>query len=87
LEREKIIQGFDSLFTDNKVDVMFCLAGTGLPAFTGFPSMTMPVGMGGSLPLGSFWTARRFHEASLIRVTYALEQILNARQNPLFEKQ
>jgi amidase len=84
LEREKIIQGFDSIFTDNKVDVIFCLSGTGLPALTGFPSMTLPVGLGNdNLPLGTFWTARRFHEASLIRVTYALEQILNARKNPL----
>jgi Asp-tRNA(Asn)/Glu-tRNA(Gln) amidotransferase A subunit family amidase len=36
-----------------------------------------------NLSLGSFWAARRYDEKSLIRVTYALEQILNARQNPL----
>lgn len=84
LKREELIQEFDSLFTDNKVDVMFCLSVTGLPAMTGFPSMTLPVGMGeNNLPYGLFWTARRFHEASLIRVTYAVEQILNARQKPL----
>lgn len=83
IDREKIMQGFDSLFTENNVDVIFCLAGTGLPAFTGFPCMTMPVGMGNdNLPMGMFWTARRFHESSLIRITYALEQILNARQIP-----
>jgi len=83
-EREETIRGFDGIFTDNKIDVMFCLAGTGLPAFTGFPSMTIPVEMGkDNLPVGVYWTARRFHEAALIRVTYALEQIINARRNPL----
>jgi amidase len=84
LEREKIIKGFDSIFTDNKVDVIFCMAGTGLPALTGFPSMTIPVGTGkDNLPIGSFWTTRRFDEKSLLRVTYGLEKILNARRNPL----
>jgi amidase len=85
VKREEIIRGFDGIFTDNKVDVIFFLAGTGLPAFTGFPSMTIPVGTTDedNLPLGSFWAARRFDEKSLIRVTYALEQILNARRNPL----
>ena len=46
--------------------------------------MTIPIGMGkDNLPFGSYWIARRFDEKSLIRVTYALEQILNARKNPL----
>jgi len=86
-KREEIIKGFDAIFTDNKVDVIFALAGTGLPAFTGFPSMTIPVGMAkNNLPLSSFWIARRFGEASLVRITYALEQILNARCNPLNQK-
>jgi Asp-tRNA(Asn)/Glu-tRNA(Gln) amidotransferase A subunit family amidase len=85
LEREKTIQGFDSVFTDNNVDVIFFMSGgAGLPALTGFPSMTIPIGMSAdNLPLGSFWAARRFDEKSLIRVGYAVEQILNARKNPL----
>jgi amidase len=88
LKREEIVKGFDSIFTENKVDVIFALAGTGLPAFTGFPSMTIPVGMSkDNLPLSSFWIARRFGEASLIRVAYAIEQILNARLNPLNQTQ
>jgi amidase len=85
VKREEIIRGFDGIFTDNQVDVIYFLAGTGLPAFTGFPSMTIPVGTTeeNNLPLGSFWAARRFDEKSLIRVMYALEQILNTRRNPL----
>jgi amidase len=77
LAREEIIREYDAMFLDNEVDVIFDLAGSGLPPFTGFPSMTIPIGKTkDNLPLGSSWAARRFDEASLIRVTYALEQIL-----------
>ena len=85
LAREEIIREYDSIYLENKVDIIFDLAGSDLPPFTGFPCMTIPAGTTGeeNLPLGSFWAARRFEEKSLIRVTYALEQILNARRNPL----
>ena len=83
LEREEIIRGFDSIFTENKIDVIFSLAGTGLPALTGFPSMTIPVGMTkDNLPLGSFWIARRYDEAMLLKVMYAVEQILGLCLKP-----
>ena len=84
VKREQIIKEFDDVFVENNVDVIFCLGGTRLSAYTGFPSMTIPFGMRkDNLPFGSFWTARRFDEKMLIRVAYALEQILNARVNPL----
>lgn len=83
IKREELIRGFDSIFTDHQVDVILSLAGTGLPAMTGFPCMTIPVGQTkNGLPIGSFWMARRYHEKALLRVTYALEQILNARFAP-----
>lgn len=83
IKREELIHGFDSIFTENNVDVIFSLAGAGLPAMTGFPSMTIPVGKTkDNLPLGSFWIARRYDEKTLLRITYALEQILNTRFNP-----
>ena len=80
LAREEIIKGYDNIFLENEIDVLFDLAGSGLPPFTGFPYMTIPVGATkDGLPLGSSWAARRFDEAALIRVTYALEQILADR--------
>ena len=86
LKREEIIKGFDSIFTDNKVDVIFALAGTGLPAFTGFPSMTIPVGMTkNNMPMGSYWIARRYDEATLLKVTYAVEQLLGLCLKPEFD--
>lgn len=84
IKREELIHGFESVFTKNEVDIIFSLAGTGLPAMTGFPSMTIPVGKTkDNLPLGSFWIARRYDEKTLLRITYALEQILNTRFNPI----
>ena len=84
LAREDIINGYDKIFIENEIDILFDLAGTGLPPFTGFPYITIPVGMKkNNLSLGSSWAARRFEEKSLIRFAYALEQTLNARRNPI----
>ena len=84
LAREEVIREYDKIYLENEVDIIFDLAGSDLPPFTGFPCITIPVGTTkDNLSLGSSWAARRFDEASLLRVTYALEQILNARRNPL----
>ncbi|MCL2774072.1 MAG: amidase family protein [Oscillospiraceae bacterium] len=81
--REEVIAEFNRLFDDNNIDVMVCETFTNIAAFTGFPSMTVPIGQKqDKIPIGSFWISRRFDEKSLFRVTYALEQILNARYNP-----
>ena len=77
-EREKDIVRLDKLFDDNKIDVMLCEVMTNISSFTGFPGMTIPIGQKqDKIPVGSFWIARRFDEAALFKVTYALEQILN----------
>ena len=84
LAREEVIREYDKIYVENKVKVIFDLAGSGLPPFTGFPCMTIPIGTTkDNLPLGSSWAARRQDEATLVRVTYAIEQISGARRNPL----
>jgi len=84
IKREEIIREFDEVFDKNNVDVIFDFAGTGISAFTGFPSMSIPIGMKkDGVPAGSIWMARRFDEIDLLRVTYAVEQLLNARKDPL----
>ena len=86
LSRENMIRLFDKIFIDNEIDVIYAIeigVESGIPPLTGFPSMTIPIGTGSdNIPLGSYWIARRYDEKSLIRVTYAMEQILNARRNP-----
>jgi amidase len=85
VEREKDIAKLDKLFDDNEIDVMLCEEMTNIAPFTGFPSMTIPIGnKQDKIPAGSFWMARRFDEATLFKATYAIEQILNLSLKPDF---
>lgn len=85
LEREKTIAGLDKLFDDNGMDVMLCETFTNIAPFTGFPCMTVPIGQKqNKIPLGSYWIARRFDEATLIKVAYAIEQIMRLHLKPEF---
>ncbi len=73
--RDEIINKFDRIFVDNKLDVIFFTAGnSGIPAFTGFPSMTIPLEYTKEkLPISSFFAARRNHEGNLFRIASFLE--------------
>ena len=84
LWREEILRELESVFLKNNVDVILVLSGyTVLAPLTGFPSMTIPIGQKqNKVPFGSYWMARRFDEASLIKVTYAVEQILGLHLKP-----
>ena len=85
--RDKVIHGFDKLFGDNNIDVMLCETFTNIAPFTGFPCMSIPIGQGeNKLPVGSYWIARRFDEATLIKVTYSAEQNLGLNLRPEFQE-
>ena len=73
--RERAIYAFERYFDDNRIDVCFMLAAdSGLAAWTGFPCMTVPVGKtAAGLPIGSYFAARRFDEAILLRVASEIE--------------
>lgn len=76
--RDTAIKQFDELFDSNGIDVFFMLAGnSGLAAATGFPSITIPIGMTSkALPIGSFFAARRFKETILLKVAGMIEAAL-----------
>lgn len=83
LAREKAIAQLDTLFDKNGIDVMLCEAHTNIAPFTGFPSMTIPIGQReDKMPMSSYWMARRFDEARLLKVVYAAGQILDLRLRP-----
>ena len=85
--RDEVIAGFDKLFDDTGIDVMLCETFTNIAPFTGFPSMTVPIGQKqDKVPVGSYWIARRYDEPTLLKVTYAVEQILGLCLKPEFEK-
>lgn len=78
-QRDIAIRSYERLFDENRIDVFFMLAGnSGLAAATGFPSMTIPIGMTSKgLPIGSFFVARRYGENVLFKVARELEKVLH----------
>lgn len=87
INRDRIISEFDDLFIQNKLDVILTEKNMGVAPYAGFPSMTVPIGQeSDKLPIGSYWIARRYDEASLFRATYAVEQLLNLNLVPELEQ-
>jgi amidase len=85
VERERTITELERLFNENNIDVMLCETFTNIAPFTGFPCMTIPTGQrSDKLPLDSYWIARRYDEAGLLKVVYAAEQLLGICMKPAF---
>jgi len=83
LEREKAIAELDKAFDDNNIDVMLCEMFTNIAPFTGFPSMTIPIGQSeNNVPMDSYWIARRFDEAAMIKICFVAEQLLDLNIKP-----
>jgi amidase len=53
-------------------------------AMAGYPLITVPVGFVGPLPVGLTFMGRAFSEPILIRLAYALEQLICGRRAPAF---
>ncbi len=83
-EREAAITSFDQVFSTYNIDLILCETFNTIAApFTGFPSMIIPIGQRqDKLPMDCYWMARRYEEATLLRVTYAVEQELNVHLKP-----
>ena len=82
-KRGAAISIFDALFSNNKIDVFFMLAGnSGWAAATGFPCMTIPIGKTSKgLPIGSYFVARQYAENTLFNLTYEIEKAIMSCQN------
>ena len=77
-ERNKAIESFDNVFKENKIDAIFATSGYfGIAAATGFASMTIPIGKtADNIPLGTSFMAQPFEEDVLIKIGYAVEELL-----------
>ncbi|MBN2604593.1 MAG: amidase [Bacilli bacterium] len=83
-ERETAIKSLDELFEKHKLDLIYFANYTSLGPNCGFPTMTIPIGMDeNNIPIGAYLLAQRYKEKNLIRLGYALEQILQKRVNPI----
>jgi amidase len=59
--------------------------GTSLPAFAGYPILTVPAGYeSGRRPFGLTFTGRAYSEPTLLKLAYAYEQATHHRRPPQF---
>jgi len=82
--RETAISDLDKIFTSNNLDILVGASEhMGIAPLTGFPSGTIPVNIReNAVPIGLYFIARRFDELTLIRVMYAVEQLIGKRNTP-----
>ncbi len=82
-KRERAIAALDGLFETQRVDVLLCTQPESIAPTTGFPSLTIPIGVGEDrMPFGAYWIARRYDETTMLRLAYATEQRLGVRCAP-----
>ena len=82
-EREQTIAELDRVFDENNIDIMLTETFSTLAPFCGFPSMTVPMGQRENRsPIPSYWMARRFDEAVLVKVGRAVEKLLDLKLRP-----
>src|SRR4029077_4722822 len=55
-------------------------------AITGFPHITVPLGLLHGLPMGLFFYAGPYQEPQLISLAYAYEQASLKRKKPVYQK-
>src|SRR5262249_16352690 len=53
-------------------------------AVAGYPSLTVPAGFLFGLPIGLCFIGRAWSESTLLRLSYAFEQVTKVRQPPRF---
>lgn len=77
LKREQAIRALDALFERHQVDALLCTRCEIVAPITGFPSMSIPIGSHENrMPIGVYWIAERYGEATLLRIAYAAEALL-----------
>ncbi|HEY0483591.1 MAG TPA: amidase [Kofleriaceae bacterium] len=62
----------------------FVFGSSGPAAVAGYPSISVPGGFSGELPIGVSLFASRFQEGKLISIAFAIEQAIHARRPPKF---
>lgn len=82
-KRERAIRVLDELFAAHRVDVLLCTQPEIVAPITGFPSMSLPIGcQEDRIPFGAYWIARRYDEATMLRIAYAAERLLQVKCVP-----
>jgi len=79
IAREQMISKLNKIFDENRLDAVLGMAFSSIAPFTGFPSMTVPLGQNqeDNMPIGSYWIAKPFNEGALVKIGHAVEEIVN----------
>jgi amidase len=81
--REQAIHALDRVFATQKVDALLCTQPEIVAPITGFPSISIPIGTEeNGMPVGSYWIAKRYDEATMLRITFATEKRLGVKCKP-----
>lgn len=65
-------------------DAVNVVSGSGPAAVAGYPSLTVPCGLVGGLPVGLLFFGAAFSEANLLKLAFSYEQASQARTPPTF---
>lgn len=72
------------VFSKYQLDAIYFSSYTSLAPHTGYPSMTVPVGIDEeNMPIGSYLLGNEFQEERLLQVGYTVEELMQGRINPL----
>lgn len=71
--------------TDLLLGDHFVGGNSSLAAISGYPSITLPVGFIGEMPVGVSFTGKAWSEPLLIEIAYSFEQASKHRRTPLFK--
>jgi len=82
-KRERATRALDQTFDTHRADVLLCTQPEIVAPITGFPSMTIPIGsQENRIPIGAYWIAKRWDEATLLRIAFAAESLLGVECVP-----
>ena len=76
-------EGIDALMDKHRLDALIG-GGGGLAAMAGYPSITVPAGFNGEMPVGFLFYSRAWQEAKLIALAADFEAQTKARREPKF---
>ncbi len=83
-EREHAAKTLHKIFDENHLDIMLFASFPVVGPYSGFPTMTIPIGVDEeNIPIGTFFLAKHYEEDKLISILYSLEQVTKKRHNPI----
>mgnify|MGYP000898907571 CR=1 FL=1 len=85
-EREHASKLLSNVFEEHNLDAIYFSNYTSLGPHCGFPTMTVPLGIGEKdLPIGCYLLGNKYEEGRLLRIGKTIEDLVGGRVNPIKE--